>query len=117
MIFIRNDYKTIQFAVYFTDADNEKTRVHRFLLPKLLSSHTIQLASRISMNQKLEDLYGAYFSTRVEQLGNLSVISIVFTIVEPNIVEDENLLDQAILLLKDVLFRDDQFSKEIFNEE
>ncbi len=117
MIFIQNDFKTIQFAVYFTDIDKVSTRVYRFLLPKLLTAHNNRLSSRILMNQELEDLYGAYFSTRVEQLGNFSVVSIVLTIVEPKIVEDETLLEQSLNLLKDVLFEHDEFNKTIFNEE
>ena len=117
MIFIQNDFKTIQFAVYFTDIDKESTRVYRFLLPKLLVAHNNKLSSRILMNQELENLYGAYFSTRVEQLGNYSVISIVLTIVEPKIVEDDALIDKGLSLLKDVLFEHDIFNRAIFNEE
>ena len=117
MIFIQNDFKTIQFAVYFTDIDKVSTRVYRFLLPKLLTAHNNRLSTRILMNQELENLYGAYFSTRVEQLGNFSVVSIVLTIVEPKIVEDEHLLEQGLALLKDVLFEHDEFNKAIFDEE
>jgi predicted Zn-dependent peptidase len=117
MLFIHNDFKTIQLAVYFTDLDKIDTRVYRFLLPKMLTTHTNHLNSKLLMSQKLENLYGAYFSTKVEQIGNYSVISIVLTIVDPKIVEDQRLLDQALELFKDVIYGHNQFSKSIFNEE
>jgi predicted Zn-dependent peptidase len=117
MLLIQNDFKTIQFAVYFTDLDEEDTRVYRFLLPKLLTSHTNQYATKTMMSEKLEDLYGAYFKTKVERVGNLSVVSIILTIVDPKIVEDEHLLDQALSLLNAVLFEHDGFSRDIFDEE
>ncbi len=117
MLLIQNDFKTIQFAVYFTDLDEEDTRVYRFLLPKLLTSHTNQYATKTMMSEKLEDLYGAYFKTKVERVGNLSVVSIILTIVDPKIVEDEHLLDQALSLLNEVLFEHDVFNRDIFDEE
>ena len=117
MLSIHNDFKTIQLAVYFTDIDKEDTRVYRFLLPKMLTTHTNNLNSKLLMSLKLENLYGAYFSTKVEQIGNYSVVSMVLTIVDPNIVEDETLLDQALELFKDVIYGHDEFSKAIFNEE
>jgi len=117
MLSIHNDFKTIQLAVYFTDLDKEDTRVYRFLLPKMLTTHTNSLNSKLLMSQKLENLYGAYFSTKVEQIGNYSVISIVLTVVDPKIVEDETLLTDALQLFEDVIYGHDEFSQSIFNEE
>src|SRR3989339_924563 len=117
MLLIQNDFKTIQFAIYFTDLDEEDTRVYRFLLPKLLTSHTNRLSTKMMMSEKMEDLYGAYFKTKVESIGNLSVISIILTIVDPKIVEDDHLLDEALSLLNEVLFERATFNREIFDEE
>ncbi|MBU1094780.1 MAG: insulinase family protein [Firmicutes bacterium] len=117
MLFIQNDFKTIQFAVYFTDLDEDETRVYRFLLPRLLTTHTNQLLNKTVMNEKLEDLYGAYFKSRVERIGNYSVVSIILTIVDPKIVEDDQLLDQALSLFNQVLFDHTSFNKELFLEE
>jgi predicted Zn-dependent peptidase len=117
MLLIQNDFKTIQFAIYFTDLDEEDTRVCRFLLPKLLTSHTNKLSTKMMMSEKMEDLYGAYFKTKVESVGNLSVISIILTIVDPKIVEDDHLLDEALTLLNEVLFERLTFNREIFDEE
>ena len=117
MLLIKNDFKTIQFAVYFTDLDEDETRVYRFLLPRLLTSHTNQLLNKTMMNEKLEDLYGAYFKSRVERVGNFSVVSIILTIVDPLIVEDEQLMNQAIELFNQVLYDHDTFDKDLFLEE
>lgn len=117
MLSIQNDFKTIQFAVYFTDIDQKETSVYRFLLPRLLTSHTNQIINKTKMNERLEDLYGAYFKTRIERIGNLSVISIVLTIADPLIVSDSHLFDDALDLLNQVIFEHDHFDKELFLEE
>jgi len=117
MLFIKNDFKTVQFAVYFTDLDEDKTRVYRFLLPRLLTSHTNQLINKTLMSEKLEDLYGAYFKSRVERIGNLSVVSIILTIVDPLIVEDDQLMSKAIELFNQVIYDHDFFDKDLFLEE
>jgi predicted Zn-dependent peptidase len=117
MISIQKDFKTIQLAVYFTDIDDEDTRVYRFLLPKLLISHTNKLINRQMMSEKLEDLYGAYFNVSAEHMANLNVISLVMTFVDPKIVNDPQLLDEALSLFNDVLFEHEFFSPEIFEEE
>jgi predicted Zn-dependent peptidase len=117
MINIINDFKTIQIAVYLTDLDKKDTSAYRFLLPKLMSSHTDQLDSRMKMSLALENLYGAYFKIRVERFANLSVMSIIMTMVDPGIVKDPGLLESALNLFKDVLFSHKMFSKDIFEEE
>ncbi|MBN2299925.1 MAG: insulinase family protein [Acholeplasmataceae bacterium] len=117
MLLIKNDFKTIQFAIYFTDLDKEETSVYRFLLPRLLTSHTNQYINKTKMNEKLEDLYGAYFKTRIERIGNLSVVSIVLTIVDPLIVDDDRLINDALELLNQVLYEHDLFNEDLFLEE
>jgi predicted Zn-dependent peptidase len=117
MHIISNTYKTIQIALFFTDIESNDTRLYRFLLPRLLSSHTDTLNTRLKMNEKLENLYGAYFRSRVERVGNLSVISIVLNIVDPKIINDYELFIEAVNLLHDVVFHNEIFNSEIFNEE
>jgi predicted Zn-dependent peptidase len=117
MITIINDFKTIQIALYLSDLDKKDTSVYRFLLPKLMTSHTDRLDSRMKMSLELENLYGAYFKIRVERFANLSVMSIILTIVDPGIVKDKELLESALSLLKEVLFDHAHFSKDIFDEE
>lgn len=117
MRFIDNDFKTIQFAVFFSDYDDRKKSVYRFLLPKLLTSHTKDFPFKQEMHEKLEHLYGAYFKLRTERYGNINTVSMVLTIVNPKIANDPTLLNEAIQLIKNAIFNRTYFSKEIFEEE
>lgn len=117
MLFVNNDFKTIQLSIYFTDLDKKESSVYRFLLPKLITTHTHTIGSKKLMSEKLEDLYGAYFKSRVERIGNLSVASIQMTFVNPKIIEDDHLFDQALELFHQVIFDHESFNLEIFEEE
>ncbi len=117
MLIIKNDFKTIQIAVYFTDLETPDTRVYRFLLPKLMVAGTDQTPTRLMMNRRLEQLYGAYIKPRTERIGNLSIMSLTMTIADPKIVGDDLLWHDAIRLLKEVLFDHQTFNEEIFYEE
>ena len=117
MIEIKNEFKTIQFAFFFTNYDAKDTRVYRFLLPKLLASHSDKFTSKSFMQKHLEDLYGARIYTRSELHANLNVMSFVFTIVDPKIVNDDELIHKSIDLLNDMFVDRNYFNETIFNEE
>lgn len=117
MIQIKNDFKTIQIALYLVDLDDRNYAVHRYLLPRLMTSTTDLIPSRKQMNTKMEDLYGAYFKARTERMGNLSVVSLILTIVDPQIVKDTHLLNEALDLFSDVLNRHQSFNSDIFQDE
>lgn len=117
MIQIKNEFKTIQFALFFTDYDEKDTRVYRFLLPKLLISHSNTYKTKTLMQRKLEDLYGARLYTRSERHANLNVMSFMFTIVDPVIVDDQDLINQSISLLNDIFVNRTFFDEDIFMEE
>lgn len=117
MIHIKNDFKTIQIALYLVDLDDQKRAVHRFLLPRLMTSTTDHISSRKKMNTVMENLYGAYFKARTERMGNLSVVSLVLTIVDPHIVQDENLFLEALNLFADVLYGHQSFDSDVFLDE
>ncbi len=117
MIHINNDFKTIQIAFYLADADDKNYASHRYLLPRLMSSTTDKVTSRKEMNTKMEDLYGAYVKARTERMGNLSVVSLILTIVDPNIVKDPTLFDEALNLFKDMIDDHSSFNLDTFNDE
>ncbi|MFA5471372.1 MAG: pitrilysin family protein [Acholeplasmataceae bacterium] len=117
MIQIKNEFKTIQFALFFTDYDEKDTRVYRFLLPKLLISHSNTYKTKTMMQKKLEDLYGARLYTRSERHANLNVMSFMLTIVDPVIVDDHDLINQSIALLNDIFVDRSYFDEDIFMEE
>lgn len=117
MITVQSQFKTIQIAFYFTATDEKATRVYRFLLPKVLGSHTRSLPTRTRFVEKLETLYGAQLSLRTELHANLNVMSFVFSFVQPTFVHDETLLDEIISLINDVFTQRDGFNQDIFDEE
>jgi predicted Zn-dependent peptidase len=117
MIFIENDFKTIQLAAYFVTLDQKETRIYRHLLSKILPSATDRLPTKTLMFEHLEELYGAYFKSRVQSIGQYSVLSIVLTIPDPKIVSDVNLFYDAVNLFDDVINAHTHFKAEVFNEE
>lgn len=117
MITLRHDFKTIQIALYLIDIDEKKQTTYRYLLPRLMTTSTDQYPTRQQMNQACEDLYGAYFKTRTERMGNLSVMSFVLTIVDPKIVKDPTLFERALHLFHEVLHGHTSFSDHVFHDE
>ena len=117
MTFIDQDFKTIQIAQTFIDIDDKQSSVYRFLLPRLLASHTDLLQTKIAFYTHLETLYGAYFKTKVSRIGQYHTITMTLTMIDPKSVLDTHLLDQGLRLFQDVLKRESPFSKQIFNEE
>lgn len=114
---INNGFKTIQFALYFTDNDDLDTRVYRFLLSKLLTSHTSTYPTKAQMHKKLEELYGASLYARVERHANLNIVGVVLTCVNPLIVKDDVLLNQIIELINEMFVDRTFFNEDIFLEE
>lgn len=117
MIVLINDFKTIQFAAYFTDLDEQRTRLYRFLLSRLLASHTASFDTKKKMNEHLEFLYGAYFTTHIHRMSNLNVIQVTMTFPDPKIIEDASLMRRAATLFHDVIFDHQLFEEDLFNEE
>ncbi|MCD4826202.1 MAG: insulinase family protein [Acholeplasmataceae bacterium] len=117
MIYINNEFKTIQFALYFTDNDDIDTRVYRFLLSKLIVSHTKKYQTKALMHKKLEELYGASLYARVERHANLNILGVVFTCVNPLMVKDDELLLEVITLINEMFVNRSYFNEDIFLEE
>lgn len=117
MITLKHDFKTIQIALYLIDQDDRKYTTYRYLLPRLMTASTDQYPTRQLMSQACENLYGAYFKVRTERMGNLSVMSFVLTLVDPKIVKDPTLFEQALRLFDDVMHHHKAFSSDVFSDE
>lgn len=117
MHFIDNTFKTIQFSVFFTTLDHLDNRAYRNVLPSVLTKTNDSFKTKLSLNEHLEDLFGAYFRHKVEKYGNLSVIIMTLTIPHPKILKDETLFDQALDLFKKTIFERDSLSEDVFNDE
>lgn len=117
MITLKHDFKTIQIALYLIDQDDRKYTTYRYLLPRLMTASTDHYPTRQLMSQACENLYGAYFKVRTERMGNLSVMSFVLTVVDPKIVKDPTLFEQALRLFDDVMHHHKAFSSDVFSDE
>ncbi len=117
MDIIKNDFKTIQFVCYNSAIDQLESRVYRYLLSKLLVSHTNKYKTKLDISVRLEALYGALLSGRCELNGNINTIGISLTIAHPNIVKDNTLLQDATVFFKSVLYDHDTFDVSIFEDE
>lgn len=117
MIFLEQTFKTIQVACYIVGKETDENRVYRFLLPKMLASHTKSLPTKGKMNEHLEKLYGAYFKTGVERIGDYHVMQISLTFVHPDLVSDQTLFHEALTLFKEVLDPRRWIDESIFEEE
>ena len=117
MIGIKNEFKTIQFALFFTGIDKKEERVYRFLLPKLLISSTKNYHTKALMYRHLENLYGAQLYTKTEKHANFNVMSFMLTIVDPKIVLNQNLVKEAVALLNEIFMDRTSFNAQIFEEE
>ncbi len=117
MKFIHSDYKTIQLSLYMIAEDDVKKRAYRFLLPKMLVSHTNSLTTKQKMAEYLQSLYGATLGGRTSFIGNLNVMYLGLAIVNPKIIDEPTLVDDVIELFKDLLTDRDLFSASIFEDE
>ncbi len=117
MDIIKNDFKTIQLVCYHSAIDTKESRVYRYLLSKLIVSHTNEYTTKLAMSVRLEALYGALLSARSELNGNINTLSISLTIADPKIVGDDTLLKDAIAFFKAIIYDHDQFDESIFNDE
>lgn len=117
MVIIHNDFKTIQLTLYLTSDHDLTQQAYRFLLPKILASHTDRYPTKKLMNEALEDLYGAFFRTRIERIGNKHVTTITLHIAHPQMMKDETLFDKAVRIFKEAIFDRTMISEIIFEEE
>ena len=117
MHFIDSNFKTIQFSAFFTMPDDLHQRAYRNVLPNVLTKTNDLYKTKLTFNEHLEDLYGAYFRQRVEKYGDQSVISITLTIPDPKIVKDQALFHQALKLFKSTIFERNLLNEEAYNDE
>ncbi|MCF7932110.1 MAG: insulinase family protein [Acholeplasmataceae bacterium] len=116
MILINSDFKTVQISSYMIAKDDIHTRVYRFLLPKVMTSATKTFPTRQLLLAKLESLYGAYFKTRSQLIGDLFMNQITLVFPHPNIVLDQALLHEACQMI-DEIARHPFLSSEAFQVE
>lgn len=115
-------FKTINFVVKFKAPLNRSTITERALLPYILRQATDKYPNRSSLQQKLDDLYGAVFSISGSKKGNFHIITFRLEIPNQRFLENEStLMEDAIELLNEIInspkVADNSFDSSIVDRE
>ncbi|WEV45142.1 pitrilysin family protein [Streptococcaceae bacterium ESL0687] len=97
-------FKTINIAIRFKADFKAQILANRILISNLWETSNKNLTSNRDLDLKLSDMYGATFSTRVAKKGKKHLLTINLSLVNPALVNDNNLLEEALNFLKDVIF-------------
>ena len=99
-------FKTISFVVRFKAPLNRTTVTERALLPYILRQASNKYSSRRELQQKLDDLYGAFFSINGAKKGNFHIITFRLEIPNPRFLENESaLIEDSFKLLNEIINR------------
>lgn len=109
-------FKTTTICCFLHCALRKQTATMTALLPFVLQRGSKNFPSTRQLNLYLEDLYGASFGGDILKRGETQVIQFFAEIVNPEYVDDENLLDNILYVLKDVMLNP-VTQKNIFKEE
>ncbi|WEV60632.1 pitrilysin family protein [Streptococcaceae bacterium ESL0729] len=97
-------FKTVSFVIRFKADFKAQILANRILISNLWETSNKNLTSNRDLDLKLSDMYGATFSTRVAKKGKKHLLTINLSLVNPNLVKDPGLLQEALTFLGDVIF-------------
>jgi len=97
-----------------SDLDDE-TSAARAVLANVMQDSNGQYRTQSALRNKLDDLYGTVFYTDVSKRGNTHIVSLNIECVNDEYLEDGGVLDEAIELLRTVIF-DPNLVEGNFNE-
>lgn len=110
-------FKTIRVQISFQSKISKKDVTKRALLPNIMRAINKDYDTRIKMQTKLEDMYGASFTSGVRKIGLTQEIIFDMHILHPNhTFHQDNLLEETFRLLHSVLFKP-KLDKDILEEE
>lgn len=115
-------FKTVHFVVKFKTNLAREIVTKRALFPYILRQGTINYPSEQALQQKLDQLYGATLTLDVAKKGDFHIFTIRIAVANERFIPDEStLIDEAIQLLEEVIFRplveNDAFMETIFQRE
>lgn len=120
---IPNDkFKTVNIVIKFKAPLSRDTITKRALVPYVLQQGPKEYPSRKKLQIALDDLYGAVLSIDGGKKGNNHILSFRLEVANEKFIPGEsNIIEDAIRLLKEVIFKpnvsNDSFDNEIFNRE
>ena len=110
-----DQFKTVNFAVKWKSELEEKTSAARAVLANVLEDSNGQHRTQSALRNKLDDLYGTVFYTDVGKRGDTHIVSLNVECVNDEFLEDGNVLDEAVDLLRTVIF-DPNLEDGVFNK-
>ena len=113
-------FKTFSVSFHFFTELQEDSVTKNALFPFLLKLGSEKYPDMLSVNQKLQELYGGVFDVRVSKRGDLHMLSFVFEFLRPEY-SDEEQMENCLLFMKEMLtnplVKDGGFSEEFVNRE
>lgn len=113
-------FKTFSVSFHFFTELREDTVTKNALFPFLLKLGSEKYPDMLSVNQRLQELYGGVFDCRVSKRGDLHMMSFVFEFLRPEY-SDEEQMENCLSFMKEMLtnplVKDGGFSEEFVNRE
>ncbi len=113
-------FKTFSVSFHFFTELRQDCVTKNALFPFLLKLGSQKYPDMLSVNQRLQELYGGLFDCRVSKRGDLHMLSFVFEFLKPEYSDNEQ-MENAIGFMKEMLtnplVKDGAFSEEFVNRE
>lgn len=106
-------FKDVVITLRFANQDQSK-KTQRSLLALMLSDRSSKYNSKVKMNQKLDNMFGATLSSSVHDYGKAHVLDLSLGVLNEKFVKADLLEDQIELLYQLVYFP--LLSQEVFDE-
>ncbi len=113
-------FKTFSVSFNFFTELTEETVTKNALFPFLLKLGSNNYPDMLSVNKRLQELYGGVFECRVAKRGDLHMLSFVFEFLRPEYSDNEQLANSLAFMkemLTNPLVKDGGFSEEFVNRE
>ena len=113
-------FKTFSVSFHFFTELKEDCVTKNALFPFLLKLGSKNYPDMLSVNKRLQELYGGVFECRVAKRGDLHMLSFVFEFLRPEYSDSEQ-LENSLAFMKEMLtnplVKDGGFSEEFVNRE
>ncbi|OFI47225.1 hypothetical protein BG262_00965 [Floricoccus penangensis] len=97
-------FKTVSIVMRFRTELKKTTVAKRMLISNLWETSNAVLKTNRDLDLKLSDMYGASYATTVSKKGREHFLNLNLSIVDPILLNDADLLKEAIIFLKNVIF-------------
>ena len=113
-------FKTFSVSFHFLTEFKSENVTKNALLPFILKLGSKKYPNMLTVNRKLQELYGGYFDCRVRKKGNLHPVEFSFEFLAPKY-SDENQFDNCLDFMREVLLNplveNESFDDKIVNRE